>query len=941
MTTSQPFLGLAPEEFQLSSELCQDIRLLDCLLGEVLQRLHGPKLADLARRLFQEPEEADALELLQRHSALREPSILLPLLRAFAVLFQLINVAEMKEIIRVNRVRESRMQDGPRAESIREAVLRLRDTGWTVDQMQELLQRIDIRLTLTAHPTEARRRAVLDKLQEIAHRLWEMHPGVHGALNRPLTLTGLARRELRRTLTSLWQTDEIRRQGMRVVDEVRNGLYFFDRTILHVIPWLHQDLRQALSEAFPGHEFQIPTFLRYQSWIGGDRDGNPNVTAAISWQTMLRHRRVILRFYDRQLQHLLRELTQSSRLAPPSKAFLDTLPTAVLRAQLPPDMLDRLATEPYQIMLAAIRRRLRATVRPRKPLNLNRRQAVVAYQNADEFLHDLQLLYDSLHDSGADTVGSRLEQLLIQVRTFGFHLVALDMRQHSQRHDHALEEITRLAQLLPTNQNYNKLAEEEKVTLLRREISEPRPLLGRLAPLSPETREVLDVFTVMRLGQQTLAPEASTTYVISMTHKRSDMLEVMLLAKERDLIRWEWSGEKTVLQSDMDIVPLFETIHDLQHCDEYLRELFADPVYQQQLVARGMFQEVMLGYSDSSKDGGYLAANISLHDAQARIAQVCAEHGVRLRLFHGRGGTVGRGGGRANRAILSQPPGSFQGGIRITEQGEVVSFRYSLAPIAHRHLEQLVNASLIACAEQHSVSMVHRQWQSTISELSAISERAYRGFVHEHPDFWPFFTQATPIAHISRLPIASRPVSRAGKQLSSLEDLRAIPWVFSWVQSRIVLPAWFGLGTALAEWAGAGNNRLNILQEMYGSWPFFRTVIDHAQHELLRAHLPTVRLYASRVRPIELGQRMLQLIEEELERTKLWVLRIADQKQLVEYAPVMRHTVALRNPALLPLNRLQVALMHEQAESGQVPPPENEAILLSIAGIAAAMQSTG
>lgn len=945
--SASPFLGLDPEACQLSAPLCRDIRLLDSLLGEVLHRLQGPELAELARQLFQEPADADALTLLQRFPALRKPELLLPLLRAFAVLFQLINTAEMKEIIRVNRDREARAHDTPRSESIREAVLRLKEKGWTAAQVQELLLRIDIGLTLTAHPTEARRRAVLDKLQAMAAWLIEQEPSAAaGHLDRPLTLTGLARRELRRALTTLWQTDEIRRDAVRVADEVRNGLYFFERTILHVVPWLHEDLRRALAEQYPGQAFHLPVFLRYQSWIGGDRDGNPNVTAAVSWQTLLRHRQLILRHYERQVSRLTRELTQSARLAPPSTALVESLAQDVQVVKLPQHVQDRYAAEPYVLKLLVMRKRLRATLalnllpqrgKPSAP----KTDKTTAYRTVVEFRHDLRLLHDSLQQGQADTAEGRLHDLVIQAKTFGFHLATLDLRQHSDRHAQAMDEICRLAQLLPADQKYSDLPEAEKVALLTRELSQPRPLLGRHVSLSPETREVLDVFTVLRRAQRTLDPEAVTAYVISMTHQLSDMLEVLLLAKERDLVRWDWSGPQPRLVSDLDVVPLFETIHDLQHCDVYLRELFAHPVYRQQLAAREGFQEVMLGYSDSSKDGGYLAANFSLHDAQTRLAACCDEAGVRLRLFHGRGGTVGRGGGRANRAILSQPPGSFQGAIRITEQGEVISFRYGLPPIAHRHLEQLVNAALIACAEQQSMPAAQGTWEATVKTLAERSEQAYRSLVHENPDFWPFFVQATPIAHISKLPIASRPVSRTGKKLSGLEDLRAIPWVFSWVQSRMVLPAWFGLGTGLAAWAGASDSHVALLQEMYRSWPFFRTVIDHAQHELLRAHLPTARLYAARVQPPELGHRVLAMIEQELTLTTDWVLKIAGGKELVEYAPVMRKTVALRNPPLLPLNRLQVALMQEAQQAGTEGGQSHEAILLSIAGIAAAMQSTG
>nr|HMP17027.1 phosphoenolpyruvate carboxylase [Gemmatales bacterium] len=367
--------------------------------------------------------------------------------------------------------------------------------------------------------------------------------------------------------------------------------------------------------------------------------------------------------------------------------------------------------------------------------------------------------------------------------------------------------------------------------------------------------------------------------------------------------------------------------------------LFQHPIYKQHLAWHGNFQEIMLGYSDSSKDGGYLAANWALHATQANLARVCHEYGVTLQLFHGRGGTVGRGGGRANRAILSQPPGSFDGKIRVTEQGEVISFRYGLKPIAHRHLEQLVHASLVATEEQKHQPVAQGRWEEAAQLLAQKSRECYRALVHEDPDFWTFYSQATPIRFISRLRVASRPVSRSSTALQSLEELRAIPWVFAWVQSRMVLPGWYGLGTALEWYAGQSPQQEKLLLEMYQQWSFFRTVIDHAQHELLRAHLPTARWYADCVQPRDVGARIFQMIEVEYQRTRTWALRLAQKKDLSEYAPVMRHVVDFRNPAVLPLNKLQLLAMKKYDELEE--PAWLEATLLSIAGLAAAMQSTG
>ncbi len=494
--------------------------------------------------------------------------------------------------------------------------------------------------------------------------------------------------------------------------------------------------------------------------------------------------------------------------------------------------------------------------------------------------------------------------------------------------------------MLSGDQAYGDLSEDDKVQLLTRELHNPRPLLPPSYVGSEELHRVLDVFGVIRRARHEFSAKAVTTYVVSMTHGVSDLLEVLLFMKEAGLLR---VGADGGVESELDVVPLFETISDLHACAGLMRDLLSNAAYEGQLKARGGFQEVMLGYSDSSKDGGYLAANWALQSTLAALAGVSRETGVPMRLFHGRGGTVGRGGGRANRAILSQPAGSFGGRIRFTEQGEVISFRYSLPPIAHRHLEQIVSAVLTAARGADGSPDAEEKYRSVMEEMENASRAAYRALVYDDPDFWCFYTQATPIEHISLLPIASRPVFRPGKALSGIEGLRAIPWNFAWVQSRAVLVGWYGMGTGLWSFAGDDPQRLETLREMYKDWPFFRTVVDNVALELVRAHLPTARMYAARVQPRELSERLQGLIEAEYDRTCRMVLEITGAKELLENAPVVRRTVEFRNPAVLPLSAVQVSLMNaweglsEEEQAGEW----REAMLQSIAGIAAAMQSTG
>jgi phosphoenolpyruvate carboxylase len=945
------FLGLNPHSVGLPDPLSDDIELVDALLGLVIIEQDEKAVVDVARRLYAEGDKLDPRTLFDSFPELRDAQFMKRLLRAFTVLFQLLNTSEQKEIVRVNSEREIRAGDAPPSESIAEAVQALRERGVSADEMRKLIGQLDICPTFTAHPTEARRRSVLGKLQDIAHKM--IANGGLPEVSRTAGLGAGARHstEILRTLTALWQTDELRASALTVIDEVTNALYFLEHSALHIVAWLHEDLRAALSRSYPGEVFEIPAFVRYRSWVGGDRDGNPNVTARITWETLVRHKQTILEHYLRAVDALRLELTQSIALTAVSQELLDSLMNDAELVQLSEVELRRYQREPYALKLVYMHARLQATLDelavltewPLAPAHSPR--SPQAYHDSDELMRDLRTIEASLREHHGKRLAESgpLARLITQAITCGFHFAPLDVRQHSEEHERAVEQMLLTAGVLSPGRPYASLPESEKVELLQRELSNPRPLLPLEVDLN-DPREVLDVFTVFREAKRYLSRDALTTYVISMTHGVSDVLEVLLLAKERGLFRWTLDGTERRLESDIDVVPLFETIDDLHRCDELMRALFADSVYRRQVEARGTFQEIMLGYSDSSKDGGFLAANASLYDTQSRLAGVCHEAGVRVRFFHGRGGTVGRGGGRANRAILSQPPGSFDGSIRFTEQGEVISFRYSLLPLGHRHMEQIVNAALLASSDRTAQTPPAGKWFGALQEMAARSLEVYRALVHDDPQFPDFYAQATPIQYISRLPIASRPASRA-RQSAGLEALRAIPWVFAWVQSRYVVPGWYGLGSALQAYADEHPEALATLSAMYQEWLFFRMVINNAQLELLRAHLPTAAWYAKRVRPPELGERIHERLEQEHALSRDWILRITDQSDLLGHAPVVRRTVELRNPALTPLSKLQVALLDklesEPSGHGAMDASWQDAMLLSVTGIAAAMQSTG
>ena len=929
------FAGLDATSSALPQPLVRDIEWLDRVFGQVLEQQEGNELVDAMRHALAASLDpnATAATILGAAPRLNDPVFAGRLLRALTAFFQLINTAEQKEIIRVNRARC--IPGLSRPESIREAVMRLKESGLGPDQIFALIGNLDIGPTLTAHPTEARRRAVLDKLLRVAECLSDHAAGPDSVpLTEPLgSITERAEASLTRALTELWETDEIRLAPITVAEEARNVLYFFDRSILDVVAWLQSDLEQALSDAFPGRSFDVPSVVKFRSWVGGDRDGNPNVTARVTWWTLLEHRRTILRAYIERIHDVRAQLTVSDKRLSADNPLAISIKQDMEVVHLPEDVIRQHRAEPFVMKLYLIEARLTAGLAQLESFAGNPGNHTShpwEYASDDAFVADLRLLRESLvaANAGVLVASGPLASLWQQAKTFGFHLASLDIRQHSDVHEVAMGELLFVAGVLPTAGAYARLTDDEKVKVLRHELSNPRPLVGAHVTLTEKTQEVLDVYKTVRRAHRELSRKTIRCSIVSMTHGVSDILEPLVLAKECGV------------DEDLDIVPLFETIDDLQRSASLMDELFAVPEYRRHIDVMGNFQEIMLGYSDSSKDGGFVAANWALQDTQARLADACRKHGVGMRLFHGRGGTVGRGGGRANKAIASQPKGSFAGRIRFTEQGEVVSFRYGLAPIAHRHLEQIVSACLTAMVPQFQVDEP-QQWKDLMGLLAAESRRVYRAMVHEDPEFWSFFTQATPIAHISKLPIASRPVSRSGAQIGSVDDLRAIPWVFAWIQARYTVPGWFGFGAAIEALVEQNPDVLSEFQDMYKHYLFFKAVVDNAQLELTRAQLDTAAQYAARCVPESLGTAFHKRISDEHSRTVTWLQKITGQNHdLMVHAPVVRATVALRNPLVRPLSLLQVHLMNEAARN-----PDDldvrEALLLSITGIAAAMQSTG
>lgn len=924
---ANPLLNVKPSEFQLTEQLSQDLTVLDQLLGEIITEQEGAQIAELCQRLFVISNQNPKVDLLAEIPELTDPTTSHKVARAFTIFFQLINIAEQKEIVRVNRARVDR------PESIRNTFQELKEQGFTFEQISEKVSQLRIVPTLTAHPTEARRRVVLDKLENIAHALVELTDGRGGVdLSRPLDSENMAMNDLRRNLATLWQTSEIEPGGTTVTDEVENALYFFDRTIFRVVSWVQRDFSEAAKDTFQNANIPSQSALTYRSWVGGDRDGNPKVTAEITRRTLQMHRECLAKCILDTLEKLINEATQDETLVDSNGEFYQKLLRQFNNNELTAEQKHRLKDMPFAEFFAIMANRIREMLNGDKNVSYS----------AQELLQDLDLVEAELircHSSDFQSTG-RFPRLVRLLKCFSNLTIGLDIRQHSEKHETPIAELLVAGGSCDSVSDYLNASEIEKVDLLIKELENPRPMVSSNWRGTEATEQVREVFRVIAEAHQEYGPESVPCYIISMTHGISDLLEAAILAKDAGITTYTSEGP----QSAIDIVPLLETIDDLNNGVNLIRQLFSNPTYKKLLQSRNNTQEIMLGYSDSSKDGGYLAANWALQKAQYELSKEADRHGIKLRFFHGRGGTVGRGGGRANRAILSQPRNSFDGQIRFTEQGEVISFRYALRPIAHRHLEQILSAALIANIREKVNEHLQSEWITTMETMANLSRNRYRDLIYNDPQFLDFYTQATPIKFISRLSIASRPVMRPGRSLDSLDALRAIPWNFAWVQARYVVPGWYGLGTALNHILNESDESETTLRAMAEKWPFFANVLANAELELMRTHLPTAELYMRLVPDQELAQSFHSRIEEEFQLTKNAILRILNKSELMADSKTVRRTVEFRNPLTLPLNVLQTNLI-QKLQSDTLSAQQSEAmidaIVQTIAGLSAGMQSTG
>ena len=901
----------------ISVPLSEQINLMGGLLGRVIEDQASAEMLSLVEQLRQLTKQAIAenephyrLQVVQR---IRELSLeeIEWLLRAFTTFFYLVNQSEQQEIIRINRERAGLLPEVDRVDSIDEAVGILRRANYALKDVVTLLAHLDIQPTLTAHPTEARRRTILYKQEHLASLIDQLRYGKPTPVERNELL-----HQLHNQIGLLVASDKVRASKPTVIDEVENGLHYLRNAIWETVPRIHRDVESAIERHYD-EKIDVPVFLKYRSWIGGDRDGNPNVTAEVTRNTFSMHRRAALARYLIELRFLRRDLSLSELQLKIPEALYDSIRQDEESLSLNPHDTRQFIQEPFRRKISFMMQRIELA-----------RDGNYEIYDSQAFIKDLQLLAHTLEEIryGKLVSHGRLGTLLLQAQAFGFHMVSLDVRQHSRHHGKAVQALFHLSGVCD---DYLGMGEEDKLELLSRELHNPRPLLPHGARLSDDVQEVLNTFAVIREVIE-WSPNAFGSYVISMTHSVSHVLEVLLLSKEVGL--WRIEGGEVV--SPIDVVPLFETIDDLNLAGSLLTGMFEHPAYKKHLEHRRHLQEVMLGYSDSNKDGGYWMANWALHNAQGHIGNICKEAGVDLRLFHGRGGTVGRGGGRAGQAIIAMPRIIHNGRIRFTEQGEVISFRYALPAIAHRHLEQIVRAMLIAPLRVAD----EKEDAEIMQQIAEVSMEKYRSLIDD-PKFWPWYASSTPIDQISRLPIASRPVSRGALNQVDFEDLRAIPWVFAWTQTRYIIPGWFGAGDGFEKLV---KDHSADLQRMYKEWPFFQAVVDSAQREMARTRLDVASEYNKLASDPVVGDQMSKRIIEDYKKSEAAILTITGYEYLCGHVPVFRKSVKLRNPYSDVLNLLQIELIH-RSRRNQESDKERlvNALLLSVNGIAAAMQSTG
>jgi len=906
------------------ARLRTDIRLLGRILGDTVRDQEGADVFDLVERIrqtsirFHRDEDKQARQELEAILDSMSTGQTVRIVRAFSYFSHLANIAEDQNNIRQMRAR-STAGGAPPQGTLAGTLAHAREAGFKAADLRKFFAEALVSPVLTAHPTEVRRKSTIDREMEIA-ALLDRRERVQ------LTPPEIEAddEQLRRAVLTLWKTNLLRRTKLTVLDEVANGLSFYDYTFLHEVPRLHCALEDRLNDGDGGAHGDLTSFLRMGSWIGGDRDGNPFVTAEVMRGTLKLQSSRVLRFYLEELHLLGAELSIAAHLADVSKDLRAL-------AERSPDTSPHRSGEPYRLAVSGIYARLTATAwklgveTTRPPVG-----EAAPYDSAKDFKADLDVLYRSLISNNSGVIArGRLRLLRRAVDCFGFHLASLDIRQNSEVHQRTVAELIDAA---TPGMSYLALNEEARVALLTSELRNSRPLTSPFVKYSEETLGELAVFHAAAEAHAKFGTDSIPQCIISMCKGMSDMLEVALLLKEAGLI--QPSG-----RSSINIVPLFETIEDLQASSGIMDRMLSIHDYRKLVDSRGAVQEVMLGYSDSNKDGGFVTSGWELYKAEIGLIEVFERHHVRLRLFHGRGGSVGRGGGPSYDAIIAQPGGAVNGQIRITEQGEIISSKYSNSEVGRSNLEILAAATLEASLLQPKHSAPSGEYLKAMEQLSALAFKAYRGLVYETEGFADYFWGSTVINEIATLNIGSRPASR--KKTREIEDLRAIPWVFSWAQCRLMLPGWYGFGTAVETWiAEHPEQGMPFLQELYREWPFFRMLLSNMDMVLAKSSIAIASRYAELVPDLALRESIFGRIRREWHSSIETLLDIMGQDRLLQGNPLLERSIRNRFPYLDPLNHVQVELLKEHRAQN---PDEQvlRGIQLTINGISAGLRNSG
>ena len=895
--------------------------------------------------------------------------------RAFSLYFQLVNILEqhIEEDRYLATMAPGGLEDAVSSEALasqdepatfQRLFERMRALNVPPGMLEPLLRELDVRLVFTAHPTEIVRHTVRHKHRRIAHLIQRLE-GTGQGLETFEDSQGL-RLQLEEEIRLWWRTDELHQFKPSVLDEVDYALHFFQSVLFEAMPLLHERMRKALAQSYPDVIPPEDGFCTFGSWVGSDRDGNPSVTPEITWRTACYQRQLMLERYRSSVRDLRDQLSISMQWSQVSPALLESLEMDRLRF---PEVYEKLAAryrlEPYRLKLCYVLERLERTIERNAQLADASWESPLSSQEPDpafsglttpqelhystfqDFRSDLELVRGSLEATGLSS--EPLNRLLSQVQIFGFCLASLDIRQESTRHSEALAELTRFLQL---ERDYDAMDEPERVAWLLQELQTRRPLIPTGPEWSDATAETFAVFRMLKRLQEEFGARICRTYVISMSHTESDLLEVLLLAKEAGLV------DPVEGTTRLRVIPLFETVEDLRCAPEVMGAIFERPFYRRLLQNDEVpLQEVMLGYSDSNKDSGFLSSNWEIHRAQIALQTLCTRYELGLRIFHGRGGSVSRGGGPAYQAILAQPSGTLRGRIKITEQGEVLASKYALPELALYNLETMTSAVL-----QNSLLTSDTDdtpaWNELMNRLASRSRQHYRALVHEHPSLVAFFEQITPIEEISKLQISSRPARRrvGARDLSSL---RAIPWVFGWTQSRFLLPSWFGVGAAIRDELADEPSRIDMLRVLYQSWPFFRMLISKVEMTLAKVDLALAEHYVDSLGSEERQadfREIFSVIAAEYHLTRDLVQQITGHERLLDGDPALQLSVELRNRTIVPLGFLQVALLRRLRNQNRQPPMQEQDVgdtrtysrgellrgaLLTINGIAAGLRNTG